>query len=92
MEIYSLRKEADELMRKAKEQWGEIEGFKESQEAMKQNLKSQTETVEKKDKYYNDLIGEVEAREKVVSTREANCRALEMKHDKKIQNKEVKSG
>lgn len=83
MEIYDLRKLANEMTRQAEEKFGEIEGFKESQEATKQDLESRIKVNEDKDKYYNDLIGEVEAREKAVKVREANCAALEMKYDKK---------
>lgn len=82
-EIYAFRKEAQEIMRKAKEEWGEIRGFKQSQEAMKQNLESQIKNNEDKNKYLMDSIGEVEARVKAVSIRESNCKALEMVHDKK---------
>lgn len=87
-EIYALRKEAEEIMRKAKEEWGEIEGFKQSQKAMKEDLESQIALNKKKYGYLMDSIGEIEKREKEVSIRESNCRALEMKHDKQ----EVASG
>ena len=74
-EIYELRKQTNELMRQAKEAQGEVDGFKQSQEAMKQNLESQINLNKKTYKEYMDLVGEVNVREKAVKVREANCKA-----------------
>ena len=82
MEVYELRKEANKLLDRAKIEHGEIEGFKQSWEGMKQNLESQINLNKKTYNEYMDLVGEVNERLKAVKIREANCEAIEMKYEK----------
>ena len=63
-DIYQLKRNAEEVIKKAKESQGEIDGFNQSRQIFKGEMETREKAVKKQEKYYNDVIGQLEADKK----------------------------